>query len=430
MKLRNLMYATMIACAFASCSNDDVPTPDNGNPDAEGGTSLALKVDQPATKAGSADIRNLTVLVFNGAGTNDIKLEKKATVEEEGAVEVLQTKLTPGNKTVLVLANAKDEVAAFNENTTSYQNVLDATTKFELYSETDGDFSMNSKAYEVTLKANVTNYLGYGVSGDKEGNYLPQAGDEAVKMYRNVAKVVLKGIKIKEEVADGLQYPNAELRLKEIFILHGHNNSKLVGDNGAEWGTTMASGSYSNGVTDDAYAKYFEDVNETNKIFNYIQNPTSNYVFEPTFVSPFSDVTVSKSTPYAPKEMMTFYPYENTSDKDGIQTLLVIKGDFSYDGIKSGSGDSEPSRITELNRYYSFAIGNTGTVSETVPADFVGLRADDKIHGVMRNLQYNTTITVTGPGYKTPVGPKYDETFLDVEVEVVPFGEVSQDVEI
>lgn len=93
---------------------------------------------------------------------------------------------------MLVLANAKDEVATFNEETTSYQNVLDATTKFELYSETDGDFSMNSKAYEVTLKANVTNYLGYGLSGDKEGNYLPQAGDGAVKMYRNVAKVVLK----------------------------------------------------------------------------------------------------------------------------------------------------------------------------------------------------------------------------------------------
>lgn len=30
MKLRNLMCATMIACAFASCSNDDVPTPDQG----------------------------------------------------------------------------------------------------------------------------------------------------------------------------------------------------------------------------------------------------------------------------------------------------------------------------------------------------------------------------------------------------------------
>ena len=79
---------------------------------------MALKIDQPTTKAGGGDIRNLTVLVFNGAGTNDIKLEKKATVEEEGTDEVLQTKLTPGNKTVLVLANAKDEVATFNEETT------------------------------------------------------------------------------------------------------------------------------------------------------------------------------------------------------------------------------------------------------------------------------------------------------------------------
>ncbi|MCS2918275.1 hypothetical protein NXW71_09235 [Parabacteroides merdae] len=52
MKLRNLMYATMIACAFASCSNDDVPTPDNGNPDAQGGTSLTVKFDKAAdTKA-------------------------------------------------------------------------------------------------------------------------------------------------------------------------------------------------------------------------------------------------------------------------------------------------------------------------------------------------------------------------------------------
>ena len=139
MKLRNLMYATMIACAFASCSNDDVPTPDNGNPDVEGGTSLALKIDQRQQKQGKVIIRNLTVLVFNGAGTNDIKLEKKATVEEEGAVEVLQTKLTREINSVSI-GKCKDEVATFNEETTSYQNVLDATTKFELYSETDGDF--------------------------------------------------------------------------------------------------------------------------------------------------------------------------------------------------------------------------------------------------------------------------------------------------
>ena len=49
------------------------------------------------------------------------------------------------------------------------------------------------------------------------------------------------------------------------------------------------------------------------RFFNYIQDPTSNYVYEPTFVSVFDDVTVSKTEAYAPKDMKTFYPYENTS---------------------------------------------------------------------------------------------------------------------
>ena len=97
----------MIACAFRFVFRMMMPTRIT--------VILMLKVelfgfeDRSADNKsrGGGDIRNLTVLVFNGAGTNDIKLEKKATVEEEGTDEALQTKLTPGNKTVLVLANAK-----------------------------------------------------------------------------------------------------------------------------------------------------------------------------------------------------------------------------------------------------------------------------------------------------------------------------------
>jgi len=37
----------------ASCSNDDVPTPDNGNPDAQGGTSLTVKFDKAADTTSS-----------------------------------------------------------------------------------------------------------------------------------------------------------------------------------------------------------------------------------------------------------------------------------------------------------------------------------------------------------------------------------------
>ena len=44
MKLRNLMYATMIACAFASCSKDDVI--DNGpDPVAKGDSAFTIVVN-------------------------------------------------------------------------------------------------------------------------------------------------------------------------------------------------------------------------------------------------------------------------------------------------------------------------------------------------------------------------------------------------
>lgn len=43
--------------------------------------------------------------------------------------------------------------------------------------------------------------------------------------------------------------------------------------------------------------------------------------------------------------------------------------------------------------------------------------------------QYDLTLTVTGPGYQTPGGGG-DPTTLDVQCVVVPFGYVSQDVEI
>ena len=90
MKIRNLMYATMIACAFASCSNDDVPTPDNGNPDAQGGTSLTVKFDKAADTKASGDITSLSMLVFNVDGKLEVvgtkvNAERKSKVDDNTA---------------------------------------------------------------------------------------------------------------------------------------------------------------------------------------------------------------------------------------------------------------------------------------------------------------------------------------------------------
>ena len=40
MKLRNLLFGTMIACAFVACSNDDDPNPTpNPTPEGDGGVA-------------------------------------------------------------------------------------------------------------------------------------------------------------------------------------------------------------------------------------------------------------------------------------------------------------------------------------------------------------------------------------------------------
>ena len=81
MKLRNLMYATMIACAFASCSNDDVvPAPDQGGVNNDG-TTLSLQIEAPAlTKADDAQINSLSMLVFDINGQLEAIGKKKVSI--------------------------------------------------------------------------------------------------------------------------------------------------------------------------------------------------------------------------------------------------------------------------------------------------------------------------------------------------------------
>ena len=109
---------------------------------------------------------------------------------------------------------------------------------------------------------------------------------------------------------------------------------------------------------------------------------------------------------------------------------MVVKGDFSYKISDTG-------RKTESNRYYTIALGkdfDVATSDGNVASELLTLRGvtagdNGKYNGLYRNLQYNLTLTVTGPGYQTPGGGG-DPTTLDVQCVVVPFGQVNQDVEI
>lgn len=65
MKLRNLLFGTMIACAFVACSNDDDPTPDKGQPEGTAKTVLEIRSNAALeTKAGADEgINALTMVV-------------------------------------------------------------------------------------------------------------------------------------------------------------------------------------------------------------------------------------------------------------------------------------------------------------------------------------------------------------------------------
>ena len=426
MKLRNLMYATMIACAFASCSNDDVPTPDNGNPDAEGGTSLTVKFDKAADTKASGDITSLSMLVFNADGKLEVVGTKATTpAVEEGSDAVAHAELTAGVKEVALIANyivpTTGEQSLIGKTKAEVVATLNKTFDSEL--EVEGTLTMNSKIYTgVVVAAEKNNVFGFATA---PAGYVNVEGltdtdlKSPVKLYRNVAKVVLNKISTKmAENSNKPRYSDPQLVLKEIFILQGHKKTNLIGENWGQYATTNVDDEWCS-----AYA-HTDEWTEKDDLYTLVENPT---VPENTPSWIKTTITGTVTTLNAYETANSFYVYENT-DLDN-RTLLVVKGDFSY---KINDTD----RKIESDRYYTIALGENFQVSageSNVASELLALRGvtenDGKYNGLYRNLQYDLTLTVTGPGYQTPGGGG-DPTTLDVQCVVVPFGQVNQDVEI
>ena len=409
MKLRNLMYATMIACAFASCSNDDVPTPDNGNPDAQGGTSLTVKFDKAADTKASGDITSLSMLVFNADGKLEVVGTKVNTPAVEGGSDaVAHAELTAGVKEVALIANYTVPTNLIGETKEEVFTALNKTFDSEL--EVGAALTMNSKIYTgVVVAAEKKNVFGFTTVPTGYVNVEGLSDNDLkkpVKLYRNVAKVVLNKISAKVTTDENKpKYSDPQLDLKEIFILQGHKKTNLMGEDWKEYGSTN--------VENEWYSAYEHTTDWLNKDDKYtlVDNPTVPDG-TPSWIKTTITGTVTTSNAY--ETVNSFYVYENTNLTN--RTLLVVKG--------------------ESDRYYTIALGENFQVSageSNVASELLTLRGvtgnDGKYNGLYRNLQYDLTLTVTGPGYQTPGGGG-DPTTLDVQCVVVPFGYVSQDVEI
>lgn len=425
MKLRNLLFGTMIACAFVACSNDDDPTP-NPTPDGgDGKTYVEVNAKSIETKANAdATISSLTLIVAD----NDGKIEAIASdaSKDKGKGDLSRkVAVTPGRKKVVMLANVTVNAGFVGKSLTD----LAAETN-SIASETDGNLSMNSVVYDIDVVANVTNYLGYEKANDGN-NYIDKAPTDGVKLYRNVAKVVLSKISVADVLGeDNTHYPNAALDVKQVYIANAKDKTSILPSDFTEWGETQVSSSFNwlAGVTTTA-----ESSDDVKFKVEEVSDATDSYAesYSGKVINAKGENEFDKS----------FYVYENNSENDvktDAKTLLVIKGDFSYETAEKDESGNQV-RTTMPNRYYTIAIGRTGFENGfSLPTGFGALRGGaDGINGataghafdVLRNLQYNISLTVKGIGYKTP-GGKGDSQMLDVQVQVVPFGYVNQDVTI
>lgn len=505
MSLKHLLYATLIA--LVSCSQEEfIENKEGGETDKnDEGTTLVLKI-QDSSVAGTkaivpgkpgdkltddATINYLTALVFSEDG----KLEGTATYQ--GTHNVWVDGLTSGPKKVIALANVgefekigDDPYDPFYENKSftigmTYEDFLVKTkdflgTKRNLGSETtvvikEGsspgaltsyryDVSMCSQVYDVVLQRGCDNYLGEASRKDVDswgGKWLnaansdPNAGTGDIKgnpvwLYRNVARVHLKNIKVEEAAGDAM-FKKPELHVTGIFILNAKNESAIVGESAKAWGKTYVDdekdAKYINGVSnyDGWYMWYFNDAKNVAHFKPYLKEPVAkeNYVSDSYFYSEYEDELSEEKTGNGP--FLTFPtkkdpPYDQYPNPEGWlageqffiyenldiekPTLLVVSGNFYYT-------DASGNKHVWKNRFYPVRIGIDGlgdNAWDAIKSKYpVASRSEDELKGVLRNINYEITLTITGPGSRYPHGMD-EQSWLSVYAEIVPFETLSQDV--
>lgn len=437
MKLKNFMFATMIACAFASCSEDDVPTPGT-EPVVEADATLSLQVlgsvdtkSNPFSGVTDSTITSLTAYVFRiGAnGGYVFETSQPAKSDEISGKKVEKIPVAAGMKKVIVLANAT--AANLTVGTSTLADLCDQNLTYST-AKANG-LSMNSAVYDLYVKAGNENCLGYGANKPSgaidatqgESSTTPVA-TSPIYLYRNVAKVMLSSVAIKTDA--GAKYPNAALQIDSVYILHARKHSKIAYNNttsGQGWGPTAVTvtgvANYLNGVSGESYLKWANFMTGKDKVKDYFTT-AANY--EAGAIASLGDAvsgfTATKTKPVS--KVDSFYVYENPAVQGGDTTLLVVVGKFYPDGNTNATNVDYS--------YYTIGVGTDGLNANGV-AKPAGAKVDRDVAGVLRNLEYKISLTVNGPGYETPFGPKLDDyTFLDVQCVVAPFGSVDQSWEI
>ena len=100
--------------------------------------------------------------------------------------------------------------------------------------------SQNSSIYPFTLQNEVINKIGYPSASNGE----VLLTSTPIKVYRNVAKIVLNNIKVQNKPVtvggDTYVYANPKVNVKRVFILNAQNSTKIAAVD--TWGSVFKEG--------------------------------------------------------------------------------------------------------------------------------------------------------------------------------------------
>lgn len=415
MKLQNLLYATMVACAFSACSNDDDPNiPDPAvKMDATfttafipvGNSGSPLKSTTKAPDDAYGTVNKIGLAVFdNGAmgnamapGTLLSYVEKANDVDTTACVAAKS-----GAVKVLVIANP---TANMFDKINTLDGFLDKISKEEIDTN---NLLMSSKVYD--LKLNVGRNVMVGtLSGSVFASNTTAdqvIKEENIKVYRNVARVEVPSITVNPREGFG-KGKGATFTLSKVFVANVRPSVRVAGKNGVT-GLFSAETAWSSVVNSEA-TLVKGGATESDAKYSKAIPTTIEYTA--------SDIATGKKETI---EGAQLFVYDNASNAviaspEENATLLVLKGTYSY--ITDAGTTS-----TSDQAYWTVAINNSTPVG--------GGDKDFPAHcGVLRNVKYVMNVTITGPGSGT-IDPNSNAASLTSKIEVVSWGEVVLDPSI
>lgn len=383
MKLRNFVYAAMIACAFASCSKDDenVPTPDGKG---DGSLSIAISLAEPSTLRADGNaltgedlINEIQVAIYDVNDGNKL-LATANTFDKSGDKHIATFTGLPLTKVkCVVLANMKEAIKIAD-----YK--LDNTNTVAITGET---FASNAlPMYGISAETLLT-----ATTTTNPTNVIP------VSVYRNVARVQISNIQLdmtrKNEqgvTMSGYKSGTAKFDLKSVSVNSASATSLVNGAYDAAASYVYGWAGFVSGAV--KYAYYYKDAAASETVTQVFTEAT-------TVASPIPGLVSDGKSKYY------FYVFGN--EKTTSPSFLTIAGEFSLTNAVANDG-TEVESLAPVACFYPIYLGYSGVASNPELK-------------VVKNQVYDIALTIVGAGYDKPnPGPDPENPdFKKANVQVV-----------